>query len=207
MLKLIIFDCDGVMFSSKEANRIYYNHLLEYFACPPMDEDEVNFVHSRNVTDSVRHIFRNHDVDAEAITTYREQLDYTPFLKFMEMEPDLPEFLQLIKPLYHTAISTNRSTTMDSVLDTFDLRPWFEMVVTSCDVKNPKPASDALKMILDKFKVTAGEVIYIGDSEIDQKHCESMGVDLIAFKNPDLKAKYYVDNFMMIADLPPLKKV
>ncbi len=207
MLKLIVFDCDGVMFSSKEANRIYYNSLLDHFGCPPMDDNEADFVHSRNVLDSVHHIFRNHNqVNSQEVTSYREQLDYTPFLRYMEMEPDLLEFLNLIKPQYNTAISTNRTTTMDNVLDTFELRPWFDMVVTASDVENPKPAPDALNKIMDHFKVKANEIIYIGDSEVDQGHCESVGVDLIAFKNPNLHAKYYVENFMTIADLPPLKK-
>jgi beta-phosphoglucomutase-like phosphatase (HAD superfamily) len=33
-LKLVIFDCDGVMFDSMEANRKYYNFLLEKFGHP-----------------------------------------------------------------------------------------------------------------------------------------------------------------------------
>ena len=60
MLKLVIFDCDGVMFDSKETNRAYYNQLLNHFSCPPMNEDEVAYVHVHNVFDSVDHIFRNH---------------------------------------------------------------------------------------------------------------------------------------------------
>ena len=30
-LKLITFDCDGVMFDSRDVNRIYYNDLLAAF--------------------------------------------------------------------------------------------------------------------------------------------------------------------------------
>ena len=40
-LKLVILDCDGVMFSSKEANRHYYNDLLKAFSCPPMTQAEL----------------------------------------------------------------------------------------------------------------------------------------------------------------------
>ena len=59
MLKLIVFDCDGVLFDSREANRIYYNDLLKAFNHPPMDDQELEYVHSHNVTDSVSHIFQN----------------------------------------------------------------------------------------------------------------------------------------------------
>lgn len=206
MLKLVVFDCDGVMFSSREANRIYYNHLLQAFSCPPMAEEELNYVHIHNVNDSTTHIFRNHlHVSIATVNAYRKGLDYSPYLQYMEMEPDLLRFLQAIKPQYHTAISTNRTDTMETILDTFALRPWFDMVVTAMVATRPKPAPDGLLMILDRFKVQPEETIYIGDSVIDRDHCASVGIDLIAFKNRELMARYHVDNFMDILKLPPLQ--
>jgi len=204
LLKLVIFDCDGVLFDSREANRTYYNHLLEQFDCPPMTEDEVDYVHVHSVMDSVTHIFRNHQtIEKEIVERYRTELDYSPFLKYMIMEPDLMDFLKLIKPRYHTAISTNRTTTMPMILDIFKLLPWFEQVVTALDTPRPKPAPDGLEMILDNFGLKVDEAIYIGDSEVDREHTRSLGMELIAFKNPSLQAEYHVDNFMAITRLKP----
>jgi phosphoglycolate phosphatase len=206
MLKLVVFDCDGVMFSSRESNRVYYNHLLQVFSCPPMDETELNYVHIHNVNESVAHIFRNHGhISLDAVNAYRSSLDYTPYLQYMEMEPDLMPFLRCIKPRLHTAISTNRMDTMDIILDTFALRPWFDMVVTASIAPRPKPAPDGLLMILEQFKVHPHEVIYIGDSVIDQEHCASVGIDLIAFRNRELDASYHVENFMSIFELRPFQ--
>jgi len=204
MLKLVIFDCDGVLFDSREANRAYYDHLLEQFGCPPMDERELDYVHSHNVMDSVAHIFRNQSrIKKEAADRYRTELHYGPFLRYMVMEPDLIDFLQLIKPKYYTAISTNRTTTMPMLLDIFHLRPWFDQVVTALDAPRPKPAPDGLHMILDNFQVAVDEAIYIGDSEVDREHTRSVGMQLIAFKSPSLHAEYHVDSFMAIPRLEP----
>ncbi len=206
MLKLVVFDCDGVMFSSRESNRIYYNHLLHAFSCPPLNEAELQYVHIHNVNNSVDHIFRNHpQVSIETVHAYRNNLDYTPYLQHMEMEPDLVQFLEAITPRFHTAISTNRTDTMETILDSFGLRPWFEMVVTATVAPRPKPAPDGLLMIFDRFQVRPEETIYIGDSVIDGEHCASVGVDLIAFKNSALPARYHVNNFMSILDLPPFQ--
>ncbi len=208
MLKLVVFDCDGVMFNSREANRAYYNHLLDSFACPAMVEDEVDYVHIHNVIDSVAHIFRNHpQVPAEALDKYRTELDYTPFLQHLNMEPDLIEFLQVIKPHYRIAISTNRTNTMEMILDMFKLRPWFEMVVTAQTAPKPKPAPDGLYMILDHFDLQPDDAIYIGDSDIDREHCASVGIPLIGFRNKKLSADYHVDNFMDILKLAPFQTI
>ncbi|GBE12777.1 fructose-1-P/6-phosphogluconate phosphatase [bacterium BMS3Bbin14] len=207
MLKLVIFDCDGVLFDSREANRAYYNHLLSRFGCPPMDEEELEYVHTHNVTASVAHIFRrHHQVDRAVVDRFRTELDYSPFLNSMIMAPDLLEFLRLIKPRYHTAISTNRTTTMPMILDIFKLRPWFEQVVTALDTPRPKPAPDGLHMILNHFGVTVGEAIYIGDSEVDREHTAGLGMELIAFRNPGLAAEYHVDRFMAIPGLQPFRQ-
>ena len=206
MLKLVVFDCDGVMFSSREANRAYYNDLLRAFACPPMDEAELDFVHVQNVRTSVAHIFRNHPhISMAEVDAYRRRLDYTPYLRHMRMEPDLPDFLRLIRPRLHTAISTNRTDTMETILDTFGLRPWFDMVVTATVAPRPKPAPDGLLMILERFQVLPAETIYIGDSDIDREHCAGVGVDLIAFRNPELAARYHADSFTSIAALEPFQ--
>lgn len=206
-LKLVVFDCDGVLFNSREANRHYYNALLDSFSCPPMDEEELHYVHIHNIYDSVRYIFRNHDhVSLDAVNAYRrDTLNYRPYLRYMEMEPDLMAFLRIIKSRYGTAISTNRTDTMETILDTFALRSWFDMVVTASTAPRPKPAPDGLEMILKHFKVEPEETIYIGDSVIDRDHCASVGIDLIAFRNNALQARYHVDNFLSIMNLPPFQ--
>jgi len=204
MLKLIIFDCDGVMFDSKFANRQYYNQLLAHFNRPAMTADEIEHVHIHNVTDSTRHIFRSYpDQDMTAVDAYRKTLDYTPFLNHMRMEPDLIEFLETTKPRYQLAISTNRTNTMIPILEIFQLQDYFTKVMTAENARRPKPAPDALLEILDHCQCHVDEAIYIGDSIIDREHTASCGMRLIGFRNPALSAEYNVNSFMEILELPP----
>ncbi len=206
ILKLVIFDCDGVLFDSKEANRFYYNRILDHFGHPPMDDEELGYVHSHNVMDSVDFIFRRYS--PEQITEahdYRKAVDYAPYLEHMIMEPDLLEFLDFLKPDYHTAISTNRTTTMPTVLKIFGLEGKFEKVVTALDVQKPKPHPEALVNILNHFDLSVEESVFIGDSMVDKEHAAGIGMRLIAFKSPDLPADYHVSSFMEITELPIFK--
>lgn len=201
-LKLVVFDCDGVMFDSKNANRVYYNHIRETFARPPMDEEELEYVHMHHVMDSIRHLFRQYPADLAQAEAYRQTLDYTPYLQYMVMEPDLLEFLDFLRPDYKTAISTNRTSTMGSVLQMFSLADRFDKVVTAFDVAKPKPDPEALEQILAHFGFKVDEAVYIGDSMVDREHTEALGMRLIAFKNQALPAEYHVRSFMEITQLP-----
>ncbi|MCK5195672.1 MAG: HAD-IA family hydrolase, partial [Desulfobulbaceae bacterium] len=146
---------------------------------------------------------RDYPEDLPKAEKYREDLDYHPFLQHMNMEKDLVEFLQFLQPDYKMAISTNRTTTMKNILQIFGLAPYFGKVVTTFDVERPKPHPDALIAILNHYRLEADQAIYIGDSIIDRQHADSVGMDLIAFKNSNLDAEYHVNSFMEILKLPP----
>lgn len=201
-LKLVIFDCDGVMFDSKNANKKYYNHVLAQLGHPPMTPEELEFVHIHNVMESVKYLLRDHPEDMAAADKYRADLDYGQFLQYMHMEIDLIEFLEyLASKGIGAAVSTSRTTTMDDILDLFELRNYFGKVMTTSDVQNPKPHPEALEVILDHYSMTSDEAIYIGDSIIDREHSAGVGMRLIAFKNPNLSADYSVTSFMEIVQL------
>ena len=192
-ISAVIFDCDGVMFDSRQANVNYYNHILAQFDLPPMTESEVDFVHMNTAVESVRHIFRRtpHEEQAQA---YRTQMDYTPFIKDMVMEPGLKELLKELKPKFGLAVATNRSNTIGKVLESNGLDPYFDIVVSSLDVENPKPHPESIFKIIDFFGIEPEACIYIGDSEVDHATCQAGGIPLIAYKNKDLEAQFHVKN-------------
>lgn len=206
MLKLIVFDCDGVLFDSKKSNCLFYNHLLNHFGRPAMTEAESDYVHIHNTTDSIRHIFRHYpEQDLTEVDRFRLACDYTPFLQELEMEKDLIPFLDIAFPQYHLAISTNRTNTMEPLLQRYHLRHYFGKVMTAQNARRPKPAPDALEEILEYYVCRTDEAIYIGDSTIDEQHAAAAAVPFIAFKNPSLVADYYVNGFMEILALLPFR--
>ncbi len=204
MLKLIVFDCDGVMFDSKQANIQFYNHLLAHFSQPLMNKDAEEFVHMSSVADSLDYIFQNAPhIPREEIVQYHSEVGYDPFLQYMNMESDLVDFLEKTKNSYKLAISTNRSNTMIPLLQEYKLEKYFEKVVTALTATRPKPAPDGLLEILEHFNCTPSEAIFIGDSIFDLQQASACQVDLIAFKNSSLDSTYHVESFTEILSLPP----
>jgi len=194
---VIIFDCDGVMFDSQQANVNFYNHILSHFGLPPLTNKDVEFVHMHTVVESLNRIFRGTPYGAKA-QEYRLKVDYMPFIKDMVMEPGLKEVLDILKPRYGLAVATNRSNTIEKVLAINGLSHYFEIVVSSLDVKNPKPHPEPIFKILDFFRIEPQECLYVGDSEVDFTVCKASGVPFIAYRNKSLKADYYIDNLLDI---------
>ncbi len=194
----VIFDCDGVMFDSRHANRNFYNHILERFGLPAMCEDEVAYVHMHTADDSIRHIFRATPHTEEALA-YRWEMDYSPFILDMVMEPGLKEVLGCLGISTGLAVATNRSNTIDWVIERHGLKGIFEVVVSSLDVPRPKPYPDSLLKILQYFQIGAENALYVGDSAVDAQTATAAGVPFIAYKDGSLPADYYVADLWEVA--------
>lgn len=184
-ISAVIFDCDGVMFDSRQANINFYNHLLDHYGLPPMDEDKVAFVHMNTAEESVRHIFRGTPFVDEA-QAYRMGVDYSPFIKDMLIDPGLKALLGKLKPVVGLAVATNRSNTIEEVLEQNGLTRFFDIVVSSLDVEHPKPHPESIHKILDFFGIKPGEAVYVGDSSIDLETAAAAGVSFIAYGNESL---------------------
>ena len=197
-VSVIIFDCDGVMFDSRQANIDFYNHILSHFDLPPIKGEDVEFVHMHTAEESVNHIFRGSPYTAQAQRYRLTKLDYTPFIRDMVMEPGIRELLEQLKSHYGLAVATNRSNTIGKVLEWHDLTGYFDIVVSSLDVANPKPHPETILKILEFFGVGPDRCLYVGDSEVDYRVCQASGVPLIAYRNRNLKAAYFVENLLDI---------
>ncbi|MBN1849535.1 MAG: HAD family hydrolase [Deltaproteobacteria bacterium] len=190
----VIFDCDGVMFDSRQANINYYNHLLAHFGQPLMTEEMITHVHMNTANESIRHIFRHAPHLIDEALQYAKEIDYTPFIPNMIIEPGLKDLLQKLRPDFGLAVATNRSTTINKVLESNGLDRVFDIVVSSLDVTNPKPHPESLFKILDFFGIESKDAYYVGDSLIDYQTAMGAGVIFIAYKNRNLKADYYADS-------------
>ncbi|MCP4110870.1 MAG: HAD family hydrolase [Desulfobacteraceae bacterium] len=199
-VKVVVFDCDGVMFDTKKANSAFYNQILEHFDKPGLTPEQFDFCHMHTVNESIARLFDN-EKEAETAHTYRKTMGYGPFIKYMEIEPDIRFLLEWLKPRYKTAIATNRSDTMDQVLEEFGLKRDFDLVVTSLDVERPKPYPDPLIKVLDYFNTEPNSAVYVGDSELDEKAAKAAGIPLIAYDNPSLTADFHITSLREIKDI------
>ncbi len=85
---------------------------------------------------------------------------------------------------------------MPYIMEDFKLWPYFEMVVTALDVKNPKPHPESVEKILKAFKLKKEEAVFIGDSEVDQQAAKASGVRFIAYKNRAIANGLFIEDHL-----------
>ena len=190
-LKIIAFDCDGVMFNTKMANLAYYNQILARFKKPEMTPEQFEYVHMHTVETALSNLFPDEKSRAEA-EIFRRSLDYVQFLKYIKIEPHLKPLLKKLRPEFKTAVVTNRTDTMSYILDQHGLCDLFDLVLTALNVPRPKPHPDPLLKLLNHFGATPEQVLYIGDSTLDEQAAKASGISLAAYDNLSLEARYHI---------------
>ena len=199
-IKVVAFDCDGVLFDTEEANWAYYNHLLKHFGRPTMTPEQFAYAHQHTLNESIAYLFKDKEAVA-AVYDYRQTMDYGAYLKLLKVEPDLVPLLTKIRAKLKTAIATNRSDTMNRLLAEFALTEYFDLVVTSFDIRRPKPYPDALLKILDHFDIEAHQALYVGDSQVDVEAARAAEIPFVAFRNETLPTEYHIGSLKELEEI------
>jgi HAD superfamily hydrolase (TIGR01509 family) len=90
---------------------------------------------------------------------------------------------------------------MKHIMERFGLWPFFDMVVTALDVKNPKPHPESIEKILQAFNLNKEEAVFIGDSEVDQQTARSSGIKFIAYKNREIQNDAFIGDHLDLLNL------
>lgn len=198
----VIYDCDGVLFDSLDANAKLYGRIALAMGREPLTEGELRYCHTHTVHESLRYMFREDGaLEKKAVEFLKREIDFRDFIVYLKMEPNLLETLTKLKEKgIKRAISTNRTTSMPHIMERYELSPYFEMVVTALDVANPKPHPESVEKILEAFKLDKDRVLFVGDSEVDRDTALAAGVNFIAYKSDGLGTDAVIDDHLALLD-------
>jgi len=200
--RCVIYDCDGVLFDSLETNRRLYDYICTSVGRPPLTEEELKYAHMHTVFEAIHFIFRNVESLERKALELLSGIDPKEYIPYLKMERNLLETLKILgeKGVFR-AVNTNRTTSMRYVMDWFNLWPYFDLVITALDVKNPKPHPESIEKIIETFQVERTQTIFVGDSEIDKQAAESAGVIFIAYKNRQIANEFFIDDHLALINI------
>lgn len=201
-VKCVIYDCDGVLFDSFEANTNLYNDLCALVGRAPLRREEMQYVHTHTVFEAIHFLFgREDDLEKKALESMK-QVDLRNYIVYLKMEPHLFQAMEKLKEKgILRVINTNRTTSMKHIMEKFNLWPYFDMVVTALDVKSPKPHPESIEKILAALRLKKEETVFVGDSDVDKQTAESSGVTFISYKNREIANDFLLEDHLDILRL------
>jgi len=182
MIKAILFDMDGVLMDSLEANYLHFNSLLEHFGKRKLDIEEYRKSYwGTHIHEDLKRAFgRVSKKKFSEIVNYYDKTS-SKFVKDQKRYPGIKRVLKFLKRGYKLALVTSTlSKLAKRILQHFSLKEYFDVVIDGQMVKNPKPAPDAVLLACKKLKTKPSEAIYIGDNLRDVEAGKKAGCLVIA---------------------------
>ena len=180
----IIFDMDGVVINSEPLHERASQHVFSSYG---IELDETIFEPFKGKTDRdiVTHLISEHKiVDATVDELLQRKRDaYASLVDELETIHGVMAFIQHVAINYRLALTTSASRrNQELAFQKFNLYPFFEEVVTSNDITNPKPHPEPYLHTMEKLGLTPDVCVVIEDSTNGVRSASAAGCTVVGIK-------------------------
>ena len=203
MIKTVLFDVDGVLLDSFEANLNFFQKLMPIVGYPSPTRDQYKQCFHLSMLDVIKKLIAPaseekakeiFDIGRKEAINYQYQLIKTP-IKITETILDLHD-------KYKLGIVTSRIKGRLLDYPQFkDIKNCFQTAIYYEDTKNHKPDPEPLLLAAKKLKVKSTEAVYIGDTESDRQAAQAAKMHFIHYVNNNLSDSIKTCAFTQIPNL------
>lgn len=188
MLKAIIFDMDGVIIDSEPQHA---RAALRVFSRYGIDVDEE--YHAEYIGSSTKKMAEETIAKFHLSVTTEELLAELNNEKKVLLKEEgyqlLPGIIDLIKSLHRTGLrlaiaSSSSPAEIEHVVKTLSIKKYFDKLISSSHVSNPKPAPDTFQLALKELGVNPKETMVVEDSCNGCLAAKAAGIPCIGYINP-----------------------
>ena len=174
-MKLLIVDLDGTLFDTKDVNFCAYQEAVGQYGYT-MDYDYYcKFCNGRHYQQFLPQITTE---DPEILSAMHKlkKAAYKKYISHAKINTHLVNILRLMKAEYKIALVTTASKqNCDDLLEQFDLRGLFDLVLTQDDITCPKPDPEGFLKAMAFFSATPEETVIFEDSDVGLEAAERSG--------------------------------
>ncbi|WP_245555880.1 HAD family hydrolase [Brachyspira innocens] len=180
-IKLLIFDLDGTIIDSEEANyKAYKNALAEVDVELSKDFFIKNCFNGQHYKDFLPLLMPNaSDEEIEKVHDRKQEI-YISNMKNISVNPIIKDIIIEFKNKKKLALATTAGAiAVQNVLRTIQLENAFDLILTGNDVKNKKPNPEVFIKCLEHFNIEPYQTVIFEDSDIGLEAANKTGAWII----------------------------
>lgn len=201
MIKLVIFDLDGVLYDSKEIHFIALNKALSDIN-PELVITEAEHLKTYDglpTNKKLNLLTREKNLDAALHQSiWEKKQEYTQDLieKIQVNNVLIKNLKRLNKNIKIACASNSIKKTVDSVLKSLGIFDIFDVIYSNQDVDNPKPHPQIYWKCMVDFNVLPTETIIVEDSPIGRQGAKMSGANTMFVNRSSDLDKYFFDSLI-----------
>ncbi|MFH1071862.1 MAG: HAD family hydrolase [Nanoarchaeota archaeon] len=183
MIKSVIFDVDGVLLDSFEANLRFFQDLMRKTGYRPPTREEYPALFHLSMLQVIRVLTKSSDEDeVKKIWKMGKSRSVGYHLELLKHPDGMEDVIQELSKTYTLAIVTSRvKGTVFEASRLAKLKRYFKVTITYEDTINHKPHPEPLLLAAKKLKVSPARAVYIGDVENDVLAARAAGMKVITY--------------------------
>lgn len=191
MIRAVLFDIDGVLLDSFEANLKFFQDLLESEGYPRPTREQYRTVFHLPLIDTIRTLTHSGPEDViQRIWEKGRSADFPYPFDQLTMPDGTEQVIQQLHKLYLLGIVTSRIREDVYEFPRFSrLRPFFHLAISYQDTVHHKPHPEPLLLAAHQLNIQPAECVYIGDAKTDEEAAIAAGMKFILFGGKPLHPK------------------
>ena len=180
-IKLLIFDLDGTIIDSEEANyKAYKNALAEADVELSKDFFIKNCFNGQHYKDFLPLLMPNASDEQIEKVHDRKQEIYISNMKNISVNPIIKDIIIEFKNKKKLALATTAGAiAVENVLKAIQLENAFDLILTGNDVKKKKPNPEVFIKCLEHFNIEPYQTVIFEDSDIGLEAANKTGAWII----------------------------
>lgn len=204
MIKAVLFDVDGVLIDSFDANYTFFQNLFSKAGYTFTTKKEYGPMYHLTMTDVIKLITKS---DSEKEIQRIWEMGNTravPYpLHLLKLHAGVIETIKKLHKKYQLGIVTSRvKNGIFEFQKLASLQQYFSTVIAYEDTIHHKPHPEPLLFAAKELKVKPNEVVYVGDLDNDVKAAKAARMKVIIYSSrPFTTADRYTSSFKEIPSL------
>lgn len=199
MIKLIIFDLDGVLVDTEHIHRQSLIDAVKTITgrCPTDYEHllKIDGQTTKQKLNLLKHHLVLDDLEVQLIDDRKQQNVIRYLFRGLKTSPNQQEMISELKESYKLAIASNsRKENVITILNILGITNFFSIILSNNDVTNPKPDPEIFIAAMDSVNASPNETLILEDSEAGKYAAITSGAHVLEVDSLDMVTLTNIQN-------------